>query len=537
MGTRTLLDRLDAALVSCAVKLWSELLDAFALAGQCAGGVRCFPPDPFAADERPIELDQDLLRTGELATPLDLPAGVTEHAMADPGCAKDVAAANNTQILSADAVARVLPNTHDEHQKALSTSSFLPWSATQMTTLLSASQPTTSDAQQSGETEPERTLVQVLASIAELAPLVAQRGLQIERERRLPADLVDALRSARIYGMLVPQRYGGLAFDVPDALQVVSALARLDGSVGWNAMIGNVGSLIPFLATRELCNEVFGDGRDHIIAGSGQPTGTAERVPGGWRVTGTWPFASGCRNAEWIAGACVMMDGGSPLPALNGPGPMTRLCLMPAEDWQIHDTWHTFGLRGTGSHHVELRDAIVPDRNFFDFPFGASFAPDPLFGMIPELVMFSHGAFAVGVAEGAIADLVELAGSGVKQLHMAAPLQETERFREGVGRLGAELMAARALLDVQVNRRWRHVQRGAVRDMARVAEAQQAAVWIASACVRVAEGCFELAGARAVYESSPLQRRMRDLRVAAQHAFVHQRNYVAAGDAVLSRAQ
>ena len=405
-----------------------------------------------------------------------------------------------------------------------------------MTTLLSTSQPTISEVQQSGETAPVPTLDQVLASVAELAPLVAQRGGEIERAQRLPPDLVDALRSARVYGMLVPRRYGGLALDVPDGLRVVSALARLDGSVGWNAMIGNVGSLIPFLATRELCDEVFGDGRDHIIAGSGQPAGTAERVPGGWRVTGIWPFASGCQNAEWIAGACVMMDGGSPLPALNGPGPMTRLCLISAEDWQVHDTWHTFGLRGTGSQHVELRDVFVPDRNFFDFPFGTSFAPDPVLGMIPELVMFSHGALAVGIAEGAIADLVELAGSGVTQLHMAVPLRKTERFREGVGRLGAELMAARALLDLQVNDRWRDAQRGAARDMARVAEAQQAAVWIASACVRVAEGCFELAGSRAVYESSPLQSRMRDLRVAAQHAFVHQRNYVSAGDAVLSRS-
>ena len=300
-------------------------------------------------------------------------------------------------------------------------------------------------------------------------------------------------------------------------------------------MIGQVGSLIPFLTTRELCEETFGDGRDHILAGSGQPTGTAERVPGGWMVTGTWPFASGCQDAEWIAGTCVMMEGGSPIPASDGLGPMTRTCLMPAEHWHIHDTWHGFGLRGTGSHHVELRDVFVPDRNFFEFPFGASFAPDPIFGMFPELVMLSHGAVAVGMAEGALADLMELAQSGVKQLHMAAPLGEIERFREGVGRLGADLMAARALLDAQVSGRWQDAERGAARDMARVAEAQQAAVWITSACVRVAEGCFKLAGSRAVYESSPLQRRLRDLRVAAQHAMVHPRNYVSAGDALLSR--
>ncbi len=404
-----------------------------------------------------------------------------------------------------------------------------------MTMLLSNKPSVFSESQQSDGIAPARTLDQVLADIAALAPLVAQCGGEIERERRLPADLVGALKAARVYGMLVPRRYGGLGLDAPDGLRVISALARLDGSVGWNAMIGHVGSLIPFLAGREVCEDIYRDGRDRILAGSGQPVGTAERVPGGWRVTGLWPFASGCQDAEWIGGACVMTEGGSPLPAPAGPGPLVRLCFLPAEAWQIHDTWHTLGLRGTGSHHVELRDVFVPDRNVLDFPFGASFAPDPIFGMIPELVMLSHAAFAVGVAEGALADLVELAGSGVKQLRMAAPLGETERFREGVGRLGAELMAARALLHRQVNGRWREAQRGAARDMARVAEAQQAAVWITSACVRVAEGCFELAGGRAVYESLPLQRRLRDLRVAGQHAMVHQRNYVAAGDAVFAR--
>jgi indole-3-acetate monooxygenase len=300
-------------------------------------------------------------------------------------------------------------------------------------------------------------------------------------------------------------------------------------------MIGHIGALIPFLAGPTVCKQIYEDGKDHIIAGSGQPVGTAERVPGGWRVTGTWPFASGCQNAEWIAGSCVMMEGGSPIDASEGPGPMIRGCLMPAERWEIRDTWHTFGLKGTGSHHVALADVFVPDENFFEFPFGVSFAPDPIFGKFAEILVLAHAAVVVGMAEGAILDLVELAGAGVKQLFMSTPLVETERFKEGLARLDAELMAARALLDAQIISVWQNPGRSAAKDMARVAEQQQAAVWITTACVRVAEGCFELAGSRAVYESSSLQRRMRDLRVAAQHAVVHPRQYVAAGAAMLAR--
>ncbi len=202
-----------------------------------------------------------------------------------------------------------------------------------------------------------------------------------------------------------------------------------------------------------------------------------------------------------------MMEGGSPIDASDGPGPMIRACLMPAEHWEIRDTWHTFGLKGTGSHHVALTDVFVPDENFFEVPFGSSFAPDLIFAMFAEVLMLAHAAVAVGIAEGAIMDLVELAGTGVKQQFMTTPLVETERFKEGLARLDAELMAARALLEAQITRVWQNPERAVTKDMSRVAEQLQAAVWITSACVRVAEGCFELAGSRAVYESSPLQRR------------------------------
>ena len=400
-----------------------------------------------------------------------------------------------------------------------------------MTTNLDQQRSITSDVENSGQD----ILDQVHSRIAALAPMVARLATDIEQDRRLPAELVSALKSARIYGMLVPRCYGGLELDPPSAFRAVSALAKLDGSVGWNAMIGQVGALAPFLASPSLCEDVFKNGQDHIIAGSGQPVGRADRVPGGWRVTGSWPFASGCQNAEWVGGTCVMMDSGSPIDAPDGPGPMTRFFLMPAECWEIRDTWHAFGLRGTGSHHVALTDVFVPDSHFFEFPFGASFAPDPIFRIFPEIVVLSHGAVAVGIAEGALMDLVELAGNGVTQLFMTTPLVETERFKEGLARLDADLMAARALLETQITGLWHNPERPAAKGLTRVAEQLQASIWITSACVRVAESCFELAGSRAVYESSSLQRRVRDLRVAAQHMAVHPRHYVAAGAAVLAR--
>ena len=137
----------------------------------------------------------------------------------------------------------------------------------------------------------EAALDQVLSRITALAPAVAQYARDMEQARRLPVELVSALKSTRIYSMLVPRRYGGLELDAPSALRVISALAKLDGAVGWNAMIGHIGALTPFLASPTLCEQIYKDGRDHIIAGSSQPVGTAERVPGRWKVAGAWPFA------------------------------------------------------------------------------------------------------------------------------------------------------------------------------------------------------------------------------------------------------
>ena len=400
-----------------------------------------------------------------------------------------------------------------------------------MTTLLDKHRSATGSVQ----SPDEAGLDLALSRIAAVAPMVARLAPDIEQARRMPEELVAVLKSARIYGMLVPRRYGGLELDPSSAFRAVRALARLDGSVGWNAMIGQIAALMPFLAGPALCEQVYCDGKDHIMAGSGQPVGTAARVPGGWKVTGVWPFASGCQNAEWIGANCVMMEGGSPIDAADAPGPMIRACVMPAERWEIRDTWHTVGLRGTGSHHVALTDMLVPDENFVEFPFGTSFAPDPIFARFPEILVLAHANLAVGIAEGAIMDLVELASAGVKQLFMTTPLAETERFKEGLARLDAELMAARSLLETQVTDAWQKPAQSTAKDLTRVGEQLQAAIWINSACVRVAEGCFELAGSGAVYESSPLQRRVRDLRVAGQHATVHPRHYATAGAAMLAR--
>ncbi len=326
-----------------------------------------------------------------------------------------------------------------------------------------------------------KTTENMLAEVRNLAPDIMSRVAEIEALRQLPSDLVEALRAIGIFRMLVPRGHGGLELDLPSALEIIRALAKIDGSVGWNAMIGGGGGIFAPLLRREIYDRVYENGPDTIIAGSVQPAGTAEKEGDHWRGNRRWPFAS--------------------------------------------------------SHHIKVRNAVVPAAHFFDLEAGLPCVPGPLYEAVRQFLPLLHAAFDIGVAEGALDDLIELAGSGHQQQRTARPMRDSEAFQFELGRVSAELRAARAFFQAQVESHWRHALAGTLKDDTLLIEGTQAGIWIASACVRVVDACFALAGGIAVYDSSPLQRRLRDLHVAAQHATVHQRQYAAAGQAVFTQAR
>ena len=381
-----------------------------------------------------------------------------------------------------------------------------------------------------------RTHEHILADIRKLAPRITARAAEIEVARRTPPDLVDSLKSIGVFRMFAPRSVGGMQLDLPQGLKIITALSRIDGSIGWNAMIGSVAGLFLPLMPRETYEQIYRDGPDVIGAGSIQPTGTAEAVPGGWRVSGRWPFASGCQHAAWILGFCVVTKGGKPLPGPGGEPPLIRGVLLPAEEWQIEDSWYATGLKGTGSHHVRLKDKIVPAANFFDFPGGTSCVPGPLYQFLQHFLSLLHGAFDVGMAEGALDELMALANTGRQQFRAPSAMRESETFQYELGRVAADVRAARAYHEVQTASHWRNAVAGTLNDEALHMQGMQMGAWIATTCVRAADACFTLAGGSAVYDSSPLQRRMRDLHVAAQHAMVHQRHFANVGKQLLSTA-
>jgi alkylation response protein AidB-like acyl-CoA dehydrogenase len=346
--------------------------------------------------------------------------------------------------------------------------------------------------------------------------------------------MVDALKSIGLFRIFVPQSHGGFQLDLPTGLEIIRALARIDGSVGWTVMIASGGSIFAPWLSPETYEGVYRIGADIVFAGSTAPVGIAEATVGGWRVSGRWPFASGCQHADWIIGFCVMTEGGKPLSG-EGGRPLIRGVALPACVWHIEDTWRAAGLKGTGSHHIVLKDQLVAAANVFDFDSDSPCLSGPLYQAVPQLLPLLLGAVGLGIAEGALNELLEFADGGRQQLRAAVPMRESETFQFEFGRIAAELRAARAFQQVQVASHWRHALGGTLRDEALRIESTQTGIWVTTACVRVADACFALAGGSAVYESSPLQRRMRDLHVAAQHATIQTRHYGASGKAAFEQ--
>jgi alkylation response protein AidB-like acyl-CoA dehydrogenase len=373
-----------------------------------------------------------------------------------------------------------------------------------------------------------------MSAVATAAPAesAARHAAASDRDRRLPDELVRELADAGVYRLLVPASLGGLEAHPADLAAVVEDLARGDGAAGWCAAIGATSGVVAAYLPEDGAGEVFGGGRA-IAGGVFAPRGRAVAAEGGgYTVSGRWPFASGCESCTWLMGGCVVEDGGSPRLLANGQ-PDVRLMLAPAADVAIHDTWTTMGLRGTGSHDIEFALLDVPERHsaslFSDRPLhdGPLYA-FPVFGLLALAI----GAVGLGIARGALGDIVELAG-GKTPTGSRRRLADRAAVQEGVARAEAELRAARAFLHESIAAAWRTASATGEVPLDERGGLRLAATHAAETGAAVTAAAHRMGGGTAVYESSPLARRFRDAHVATQHMLVSPATWELAGRVLL----
>lgn len=360
----------------------------------------------------------------------------------------------------------------------------------------------------------------VLANIDALAPSIAARAAAIEARRTPPPDVVEDLRDAGVFRLLLPATHGGAEADLPTALDAIQALARADGSVGWISAIGAGAWLDMAELPRASFDEIFGDGTA-IPAGAFAPGGSIEPVEGGYHLTGRWGFASGIHHATVLY--CNAVEPGP------GPIPQLRAAVLDPADVAIEDTWHASGLRGTGSEHFHVDgQRVAADRTFVPLA-GHPCLEAPIVRIsTPSAFGMLLAAVAVGIARGALEDLVALAGVKVPLL-AAAPLGEDPLFRHDLGVADAELRAARALLADTAGSAWDVAVGGRPPTLAERADQRGAAAWVTARAAGVADSAYRLAGGSAVYADGALQRRWRDIHAVTQHFVLKDGTFTSCG--------
>jgi alkylation response protein AidB-like acyl-CoA dehydrogenase len=371
-------------------------------------------------------------------------------------------------------------------------------------------------------TESERWL----AAARALAPLVAVEADAAEAERRLTDPVVAAFKAAGFYRMWLPHDLGGAELDPLTAMRVVEELARADGSAGWcvgPAHAANLWFQVPRLA-REVTAAVFAD-PDTILVESIQPRGRAVAVPGGYRVSGRWPFGSGASHGTWFSGRCAVYDGDEPRRLPDGT-PELHLFLLPPAAVTVHDTWTTTGLRATASHDWSVEDAFVPEERVSGFRVDPVEYPWPLF----RSLAFNCALFAacvLGIARHALDAFTELAAA---KLSGTPPvlLRDQLRVQNELARAEAGVRGARCYLYQAVGAYWQAALLDDAPPLTARAEAALASELALTSALAAAETAYRLAGSSAVY-AGPLDRCLRDLHTAAAHMVFGPAQWEAAG--------
>jgi alkylation response protein AidB-like acyl-CoA dehydrogenase len=271
---------------------------------------------------------------------------------------------------------------------------------------------------------------------------------------------------------------------------------------------------------RATFDALFADG-PAIIAGAINPSGSIEAVDGGYRVSGRWAFASGCQHARWIFGDCVegVVDG----------VPRLRIAVFPADQVEIEDTWYVSGLAGTGSHHFRVDGVVVPADWTYNVLAGEPCIDETIVHIpTPALIACVVACVAIGTAQGALDEIVELAAHKVPLLDQA-PLAANPTFQRDLATADTELRAARSLVYDAAASLWAMAAEGVEPTLEERARVRATGAWATARAASVVDTAYRCGGGSSLYLDNPLQRRLRDIHAITQHFIVRADTMTTAG--------
>jgi indole-3-acetate monooxygenase len=359
-----------------------------------------------------------------------------------------------------------------------------------------------------------------LGAARAVSETVRERADEAEELRHLPTDVAHALRDAGLFRMCVPAAYGGPECDPMTMVRAIAAVAEADGAAGWCVMIASTTSSMACFLEPAYASEIFGDPL-LVSGGAYAPNGTGRRVSDGHVVDGTWQWGSGTSHCDWITGGTVTDSG------------EFHLMFMPASDVVLLDTWHSVGLRGTGSTDFQAVEAFVPDGRSVQ-PFAGTAHVEAPIARFPNFNLLAAGvaAAALGIARRAVDEIVALA-QGKRPAFSSRTLAASSLAQVDVARAEAAVSSATTYLLDQLSGAW-----DAVLDGDRISFEQRARVRIACTnaaleAARATDLAYHLGGGSSVFTTNVLQRCFRDVHTATQHVMVSPRTLELAGKVLL----
>lgn len=353
----------------------------------------------------------------------------------------------------------------------------------------------------------------LLERARELAAVLRERSGRSEELRRCPDETINDCIAAGLTRIVQPAHFGGYEMDWDALCEMGMILGRGCASQAWVVTVLAEHAWIVGLFPLQAQRDVWGRNPDVLVASSIVPAGSAERVEGGFRLTGRWGFSSGIHHADWVVLGELVRDASGP--------PAMHLFLAPKAELEVVDDWDPLGMIGTGSNSVQLDDVFVPDGRVLPAAMiakgaapGTKLSAAPVFRM--PLSGYAHTALAA-VIVGATEEMVDIFADFLRSKAQAGDMPGQDIVHARISLCAAEAKAARALILDQVRANMAKLHRDVPLGEPDALATGRDGAYAALLCDQAARRAFKSGGARSLYRSSLLQRFFRDITSAAAH--------------------
>ncbi len=357
----------------------------------------------------------------------------------------------------------------------------------------------------------------VISRAERVGPVVAAASNEIESTRRLPPAVLDKLHEAGLFRLLLPRSANGIETDPLTFFHAIETIARADASTAW--CLSQAGGCAMSAAYLDLpvAHAIFGNDPRAVLAWGPGPKVRAMECEGGYKVTGVWAFASGGRHATWLGAHCpIYRADGTPRLDVNGVQ-QERTMLVRAGDVEWTDIWNTVGLRGTASDQFALKDFFVRSDHSITRQFDQECRESgPLYRMgASTCYQVGFAGVACGIARGALDSFIEVARDKIPR-GTRSRLRDNAVVQSNLAQAEVNLRAARGFVLQSMADTWKSLTAGATITVAQRINIRMAATHAIHKAREAVDFAYNAAGATAIFEDHPLERRFRDIHTVTQ---------------------